>query len=170
MGSSASAQRKRDMRKSFIEHLAGHEGEMPGRKKWLDILPQDPPPPGFTKSMFKSTRKGSVLWELFTTEEIDEIQEKAVKRKIARMGDKAAHVLEKLYEHALEGDTRQHVNFSPECWGVLHRRCNNQSRLAKACNLCLPSSLQPMPIRSRQSMSKVMRLSIYPRRRKASQT
>ncbi len=105
MATSASAQRKRDMRKSLIEHLARYEGEMPQRRKWVDILPQDPPPPGFTASMFKPSRKGNLLWQIFTTEELDEIQEKAVKRKIARMGDKAAHVLEKLYEHALDGDT-----------------------------------------------------------------
>lgn len=99
--------RKRKMRQTLIDALAGLESqEFPKRRYWLDILPQDPPPDGFTKSMMeKGKKRKNPLYEYFSGEELDEIQTAAVRKKIANMGDKAAHILEKFYEAAIHGDT-----------------------------------------------------------------
>lgn len=103
----ATNQRKRKMRQTLIDALAGLESqEFPARRAWLDLLPKDPPPDGFTKSMMKKgENRKNPLYEYFSGEELDEIQTAAVRKKIANMGDKAAHVLEKFYEAAVNGDT-----------------------------------------------------------------
>jgi len=90
---------KEARRKSLIYWLAQWpEGEFPPRGRWNEVLPKDPPPPGWTKNVLDNKNFGINIYKKFSPDELDDIQAKAVNLRIKQMGGKAVAVLEKLYE------------------------------------------------------------------------
>lgn len=69
------------------------------RQHWIDVLPADTP---YVPERRDTSYARGWLYRNFTAAELDEIEKKAIDKRIANYGSKIVHVLDTLYDLAIE--------------------------------------------------------------------
>lgn len=140
---------KQKQREAYIEALSQLEGEFPKRGQWYTLFDPDNPPPGFTTKQLKSKQAHMLPNKVFTAEELEDIVAHAIHKKIGKFGDKAAALLEHLYEAGLNGDTAAAKEFLNRVLGPVQNQVrfthDVSDPLAQLLDRMLPSQAYSRP-------------------------